>query len=285
MIQELGGNASRPVGAQTIGRAISALRLVAASDNHGAHLTDIVAAMGIPQPTVLRMPAVGVRKRVIEQEPGTRLYHLGPEINSFGLVAATRPGLYKLAIPPLVRLAEISQNTVFLTVPSGTDGVCLHREEGSFPIHTQVLSAGRRYPLGIGAGSLALLAAMSDREVERIINANAGVCGRNYPVYPPRTLLSLVERTRSLGYAINEGWVMSDSWAVGVAILNQQSQPVAALSIGATASRMAPARQQELAALLKTESHALSEAMQHSQTAAPPRDPMRVATSLTFSYN
>jgi DNA-binding IclR family transcriptional regulator len=70
-------------------------------------------------------------------------------------------------------------------VPSGTDGVCLHHEEGSFPIHTQVLSAGRRYPLGIGAGSLALLAAMSDREVERIINANAGVCGRNYPVYPP----------------------------------------------------------------------------------------------------
>jgi DNA-binding IclR family transcriptional regulator len=148
-----------------------------------------------------------------------------------------------------------------------------------------VLSAGQRHPLGAGAGSLALLAAMPDQDIKRVIEANAALCKRKYPRYTPEALLELVERTRNAGYALNEGWIVEDSWAVGVAIVDMHGQPVAALSISAISSRMAPARQQELAALLNTECRLLSEELQRSQTvtAVPRHHVQGSAPSATFN--
>jgi DNA-binding IclR family transcriptional regulator len=51
----------------------------------------------------------------------------------------------------------------------------MHRHEGSFPIRTLVLDVGNRRPLGVGAGGLAILAAIGDeKQTHRELPSNTG---------------------------------------------------------------------------------------------------------------
>src|SRR5690606_39494348 len=63
---------------------------------------------------------------------------------------------------------------------SDLDAVCIDRAEGSFPIRVLTQNVGTRRPLGIGSGSLALLAAAPDDEVDNILRRNASRL-KDYP--------------------------------------------------------------------------------------------------------
>jgi DNA-binding IclR family transcriptional regulator len=58
-------------------------------------------------------------------------------------------------------------------VRSGYDAVCIARVQGTYPIQTPAVPIGSRQPLGVNSGGLALLSALSEREVEEIIEAGA----------------------------------------------------------------------------------------------------------------
>jgi DNA-binding IclR family transcriptional regulator len=266
MAEERTIDAAAPTGAQSIERAFSVLRVVAAHRDKGARLTDIVAAIGVSKPTVRRILAAMMRERAIEQDPVSRLYFLGQEMYVFGTVAADRYGIHKIAVPSLVRLAQISEDTVFLSVPIGGESVCLHCEEGAFPIRSHALSVGRRHPLGVGAGSLALLSAMPDHEVDRIIATNAKVCADKYAIFTAKLLRELVGRTRQIGYALIEALVVPGSYGIGVAVPDDRGRPLAALSIAAIASRMTPERRQELVAAMYAERDRLRGAIARAQS-------------------
>jgi DNA-binding IclR family transcriptional regulator len=151
-------------------------------------------------------------------------------------------------------------------VPSGNDAVCLHRELGAFPIRNLALTVGQRYPLGVSAGGLALLAAMPDDEVERIITANARICSERYPAFTRELLLEVVERTRSRGYATVEGLIVPGSWGIGVVVPDNQGRPLAAISIAAITSRVEPPRQHELVRMMDAERDRLCQAIWRAQT-------------------
>ena len=124
-----------------------------------------------------------------------------------------------------------------------TFALCLYREEGTWPVRTHALQAGFEHPLGIGAGSLAMLAALPDAEVESIIAANSGLIAANYPGITLEGLRRDVELTRANGYSLNPGLILSNSWGIGVAIRAPDGAVAGALSIAAVDSRMRPERQ------------------------------------------
>ncbi|WP_438590980.1 hypothetical protein, partial [Klebsiella oxytoca] len=64
-----------------------------------------------------------------------------------------------------------------------------------------------RRPLGVGAGSLALLAAMSDGEIDAILRQNENWL-RDFQAFDRDSLQALVARTRTDGYALNEGRIV-----------------------------------------------------------------------------
>ena len=59
-------------------------------------------------------------------------------------------------------------------MPSGCESVCLEPRPGTFPIRANYLDVGSRRPLGVGAGSLALLIALPPDERARVMATNAG---------------------------------------------------------------------------------------------------------------
>jgi len=240
-------------GAQSVDRALALLSLVGRHAGRGASLSQLVADSGLNKPTVRRLLLALMRGGLVEQEDDTRLYFLGEEAYVLGTFAAPRFGLLEICRSSLMRLSETSQDTSFLSVPREALSLCLYREEGTYPIRTHALQAGFEHPLGIGAGSLAILAALPDDEVEATLAANAEAIATRYPGLPPERIRADVALARRRGFSLNPGLIVTNSWGVGMAFRFPDGRVAGALSIAAIDSRMQEPRQEELASLLRRE--------------------------------
>ncbi|WP_244644620.1 IclR family transcriptional regulator [Azorhizobium oxalatiphilum] len=248
-------------GTQSIERAIALLLLVGRGGTPGMRLSDLVARSGLPKPTVRRVLMALVRSGLLDQDALTRRYHIGPETYVLGTLASERFGIHALSLDNLTRLAQESGDCAFLSVPRDSYVVCLHREEGPFPIRTHVLKAGDRHPMGIGAGSLAILAALPDAEIDRIFASNTQALIKDYPAYSEALLRGCVADARQRGYALNPGILMPGSWGIGVPVMGPDGTPAGALSIAAIESRLGDERRQELVPILRREAQLLEAAL------------------------
>lgn len=244
-------------GAQSVDRALRLLTLIGRHGDIGMPLSRIVEESKLNKPTARRLVMALMRAGLVSQDPETRRYFLGEETYVLGTLAARRYGIHQLAMGNLVRIAEESEESAFLSVRRDTWSVCLHREEGAYPIRTHILNAGDRYPLGLGAGSLALLAALDDADADAVIEANRQVVTERYPRFPYDGLRATLALTRERGYAVNPGLILPSSWGIGVAVMGPDGRPAGALSIAAIASRLSEDRQPVLALLLQREARLL----------------------------
>jgi DNA-binding IclR family transcriptional regulator len=241
-----------------IERTAAILRVLGKNAGAGGRLTDIAADAQLSKSTAHRMLGALMRVGLVEQDAVTGLFHLGFDFFVLGAQAANRYGLTDIAEEAVTRLTERTADTVYLQAITGYEAICLERREGSFPIKTLTLAIGDRRPLGIGAGSLALLAALPDAHVTRAIEVNAARLA-SYPYFDTPTLWGLVERTRRQGFAFNEGLVIPGMCAVGVAIFNHATGPIGALSVAAIDSRMGAERQASIVGWLQAEKAAVEE--------------------------
>lgn len=237
-----------PGGAQAVVRALSLLSLVGRGGAEGLGLGQLAQASGLSRPTVRRLLLALGTARMVEQDRQTRRYHLGPEAYLLGSFAEHRHGILTHARPSMQRLARDSGDTVLLTIPQDDHTLCLERVEGDFQIRTHALMRGDRKPAGVGAGALALMAALPPAEAEALRRRVAHLTGDLAPA------LSQDEAAaRQQGYALNPGRIVPGSWGLGVAILWPDGRPAAALSIAAIEDRMRPDRRPELIAALQRE--------------------------------
>lgn len=241
------------LGAQSVDRALAMLSLIGRNSGNGMGLSSITDEMGLSRPTARRLLLALIRARLVEQDPKTRAYALGDEAYVLGIMAARRFDLGDLAAESIATLARQSEDTAFLSVRQGAFSVCVRKQEGSFPIRTDALQIGERHPLGVGAGSLSMLASLPEAEAEAILEENRELVGERFPAFTPQTLGTLLSNARAQGWAVNPGLVLANSWAVGVAFRFPDGRVAGALSIAAIDSRMKPERQAMLAGLLKIE--------------------------------
>ncbi len=183
-------------GAQSVDRALTLLSMVGRNADRGAALSALVALSGLNKPTVRRLLLALMRAGLVEQDPATRRYYLGEEAYVLGSLAPKRFGLLELSLDSLRRLSRRSEDASFVSVRRGVSSVCLHREEGTWPIRTHALQTGFEHPLGVGAGSLAMLAALPDAEVEEVVAANAEVVARGFPAVDAQVLRDAVGAAR-----------------------------------------------------------------------------------------
>ena len=238
-------------GTQSIERALTLLREIAAHNRSGSRLLDLASRTGLQRPTVHRMLKCLAAENMVQQDPDSHRYYLGSMVFELGLTAAPRYNLREICHPALNRIADATGDTAFLTQRSGLDAVCIDRREGTFPIKTFTLEIGMRRPLGVGTGSLAILGALSEEEIRQIISANAARLSE-YGLNA-NTLQAQVKRVQKLGYAVREAPTLAGVRSIGHALHNRSGMAFAALSVSAISSRMNDRRVAELSAMLKNE--------------------------------
>lgn len=238
-------------GAQSVDRALALLALIGRHSAEGVPLSGLVSRAQLNKATTRRLVLALMRAGLVEQDPVTRAYHLGAQAHVLGLLAQGRHGLLQKAMAQVQTLARDTGDAAFVSVRRGLHAVCLHREDGPYPIRTYALLPGGHHPLGVGAGSLAMLAALPDPEIEAILAANTPELHSSYPRLPPDTLRAHVAQTRETGIALNPGLIFEDSWGLGIALRGPDGQVVGALSLAAVESRMKAPRRLELTEKLR----------------------------------
>lgn len=257
---------------QSVARAAAILRVLAGHVGEGARLSEIAVSTGLHKATAHRLLAALKEQGLVDKSTDTHRYHLGLELFLLGSSASNRFSIRDIARASLQRLAEQTGDTVYLFVRSGMDALCVDRVEGHFPIRTLSLDIGGRRPLGVSSGSLALLAALGDDEVEQVLTAN----GERYARFGcrPDDVARMVSATRRDGHAISDGMVVPGMCAVAVAVRDRSGLPVAAITVGAISQRMDAARRTQIVAQMAAEARRIEQAL---QPLAPPQRKRRAA--------
>ena len=255
---ECGAAAVRPEASiQSLERAAAILRVLADAHRTGVRLTDLAARTQLSPSTAHRITSALVDLGLAEQEPGSARFFPGLALVGLGAAAANRHGLAELAAPFCQRLAERTGDTIYLSLRCGSDIVCVDRLEGAFPIKVLTWNVGDRRPLGINASGLAILAALADDDVSRIVEANASRI-ESYTGHDRAGVHALVERTRRRGYAFNEGYSAPGMAAVAVPIHGSRGEPLASLCVAALDSRLDAERRETVVHWLRDETSELS---------------------------
>lgn len=229
------------------------------TDPRHVRLTDIAEYSGLDLSTTLRILKELEGQNFIERDPLTKQYVLGPQVYAMHHAMVAGMDLKAEARPALIRLSRLFGDTVILSAPMGWESVCIDLCFGDYPIRANYLHVGSRRPLGVGAGSLALLMAMSNAERQAVMPAVQACMSKRYPLYSTNYLNEQLQHASNRGYAMLLEVVIQKMGGLGLAIKGPNGQPIAALSIAALTERIV-SREHELAAALQEEVHAIEQA-------------------------
>ncbi len=244
-----------------IGRAVGILRILAGAGRRGASLSEISRTSGLPHSTIHRLLRQLIDERVAIQIESTRRYALGPMTFELG-VAAAQYDLRPVSSPILARLAEKADDSVFLSLRSGDDAVCIDMHPGPSPIRVVTLEIGTRRPLGAGAGGLAILGALPADERAAVLPRVEHLLQSAFRLSPKDVIDSLTAFDRD-GYSHVRNRIHASVSAVGFPIRGALRQPIAALSVAALTARITPARLRSLVAMLRSATQEFERALGH----------------------
>jgi DNA-binding IclR family transcriptional regulator len=244
-------------GVGALQRAFAIIRLLADVQPEGARVTKIATAVGLTQATVHRTLQALIAQDVVEQDQRSKYYRLSIEFFMLAARAGNPMNLRELCRPVLLRLCASLGDTIFLLARSGFDAVCLDRSEGPFPIRSFTGDVGGRIALGIGQGSLAILAYLPESEREEIIRFNLPRV-RELGAFDEVYLRTEIDRVHELGFAGRNTGLIDGMAGVAVPVCDQEGRAVAALSVGTISARLGPERLPTVVGLLKREAQSIS---------------------------
>jgi len=245
-----------PVAPGSVPRVFSVIRALSAVPAEGGRVTQIARTVGLTQATTHRMLQALIAEGMAEQDERTKLYRLSVNFFALAATAGNPVDLRTLCRPVLLRLCASLGDSIFLLVRSGFDAVCLDRSEGPFPIRSFTGDIGGRIALGVGQGSLAILAFLPEAEREEVIRFNLSRV-REYGVYDEVYMRTEIDRVRTLGYAGRNTGLLEGMAGVAVPICDREGRAVAALSVGTIADRLNADRMPTVVELLKREAAAI----------------------------
>ena len=224
------------------------MRFVARHPLSGARLLDIAENVELERPTAHRLLQTLAAEGLVEQDAARR-YRVGPLIFELSLMSGGYFNLVNACIPILEELAAVTGDTSFLFVRHGDEAVCLARKQGSYHIQTPVVAVNSCHPLGVSAGGLAILSAFPEEKARAVLDA---VTPRLH-VYKGLTSEEVWSHycdAQKRGISVIADRVAPGVKGVGVAIKNGLGNPIAAVTVASTISRISDERVAIIAPML-----------------------------------
>jgi len=245
-------------GTQSISRAINLLRILAGSNNQGMHLTQIARKVELHIATTRRILTALVDEGILSFDPLTKLYRLGYELFSLGN-KANQYNLKNQFNGVIQQIAQETEECVFLIIRSGLNSICIDTACGDYPVRVETVVPGTIRPMGLGAGSIILLANMPETQINEIISANEDRY-KEFDAHNADEIRQLVARSKKTGFSYftrnnkQGGYVYT---AVGVPVYSQDNEVIAAISVTAIPSRMSLKRRKQVVTIIKSKIAAL----------------------------
>lgn len=243
-------DADSTAGPRTLRRGLQVLNTLREHGHAGLSVTGLARATGLQRPTIYRLLAALVESGLVKSLERSKRFACS--LDAPQAPPSGQDPRIELALPAMQRLAQATGDAVFLVVREGHESLSLWREIGPYPVQILAAYAGKRQPLGVGSGGMALLAALPDAEVERIIECNGSEL-ELYGGMTAREMRRLVENTRMRGYSVVGNHAVRGALGVGCALCDKRQSPLLAISVTAITERMPAQRQREIAGLIRAE--------------------------------
>jgi IclR family acetate operon transcriptional repressor len=202
-------------------------------------VSEVADHLNVARSTAHRLLGMLVHRRFAVQDPVTRVYRPGPRLVEIGLAAVGALDLRARLRPYLEEIAAATGETVSLVVMDGD----MVRFIDSIESQRTVRVSSRmdsRLPAHTTSAGKAMLAALTTEEV--------------LVIYPDERLVTVTERTiatrtqllaelgdvRAAGFAANHDESEGGLGAVGMAVLDRDGRPAAALTVAGPLQRMNP---------------------------------------------
>lgn len=227
-------------GAQSLHRAMLLLATVGEHNVAGIRLTELAQATGLHVATAHRLLSALVREQMVAFDSRyTKRYFLGIRLHSLVDLARYSAERSRLRLC-LAAIVEETGAVAYLYAPLLNDMIALERVEAPRVPSGLLVEVGRRLPLGIGAGSIALLAAMPPARARELVELNA-MRYLEYSGLSKEQVLQSVEEARTAGYGITRQQVAKGFIGIGLVMRNGHGEPETAITVVQTVRRMTPA--------------------------------------------
>ena len=221
---------------QVIDRALAILEVLAA-DGPALTLAELAGRIKLPKSTVLRLLSVLQQHRFVDREPRSGDYRLGLKLVELGASASSQLDFVDRARPYLKHLMDTTGETVFLSVLDGAEVLAVDRIESARTIRVP-LNAGGRTPAYCTANGKALVAFLSDAEIDaRFGKAKLRGYTRN-TITTMAGLKTELRRVRAMGYAVDHEEMEEGLKCVAAPVRNLSGIVVASVGILAPAFRL-----------------------------------------------
>lgn len=189
-------------------------------------LTEIALEVDLARSTTSRILATLESHDFLARDEDSQKYYLGSEMARLGALCYANLDFRKIALPFMIELRDLYNESISLYVVEGDQRVCVERVESTHPLR-RVVNIGDRLSLTRGASGRLLLAYMDKKHIEKIVN--------NDPVIT----IEALEKARKSEYTISRGEREAGVTSIATPIFNAQKRVVAALTISGPSDRLA----------------------------------------------
>lgn len=247
--------------AATVERAADILLLFANSQKTRLGVTEIANALGISKTAVHRILTSLKNKGIVEIDPISHRYALGPVISSLGLTYLNKLDVRKAAGRELIELSRRTNETATLSVRTGHSRVYVDQVTPDREVLMSV-QIGIPHPLHAGASSKAFLAFLPPEEIDRYLSQPLRKV-TPLTITDPKVLRRELAKIKELGWAQSQNERQSGAGSVAAPILDYLDNPIAVISVCGPAERIVEETELCVSALLETTTR-ISARMGHS---------------------
>jgi IclR family transcriptional regulator, acetate operon repressor len=214
-------------------------------------VSELAKLLAMPKSSVHRVLMTFQEAGWLRQASGevTR-WEISPRVLGVRPSALKGGALQRAAREPMQDLCDLTNETVHLSIPDGTAASVLVEEVECKQFIRTAYSVGNVSPFHATANGLALLAFMTEQQIEAVLDRGLDKY-TDQTVNDPTLIRKELERIRARGYSMNFGQYRRGIYAVGAPIFGNNGTVVASVCISMPEMRFDKKRIDEWASAVK----------------------------------
>ncbi|WP_299983562.1 IclR family transcriptional regulator [Desulfobacula sp.] len=199
-------------------------------------LNELIKKTGLKKTTTYRLLQALTSLQLMEKNPETKQYHLGPKLIYFGVTALGNLDLHKISLPIMTKLRNDTGETINLSILKGSEIIILARIRSDHLFNVN-LSVGSRLPVNCTSQGKVILAYMNDDRANEIMENFIFEKKTEKTIVSMSALKNELELVREKGYAVNDEELEKGLSAVAAPIFNYAGEVIAAINVSYSTAR------------------------------------------------
>lgn len=226
----------------------------------GVTLSDLAQDLDQSPATVYRILVTLELRGIVELDPVTQAWHVGPRAFVIGARFLRRTSLVDRARPVMRELMEAAGETANLGIARGVDVLFVSQVESHASIRA-FFPPGALSPMHASGIGKALLANMPEDRLQRLLMAGEYERFTEHTLTDPVVLAADLGVIRTRGYSVDDEEKNIGMRCVAAPVRDWHGEVTSGISVSGPTSRVTPERVPELAALVVAAAEQLSQAL------------------------